>query len=277
MKIGICGIGFVGNAMMLSYLEKGYKLDKSLFIYDKFKDGGMGTFESLMATDLLFLTLPTIYQYDTLSYDKTAIVDSLTNLKAKGYKGCIVLKSTVEPTVTEKLAAEFGLNLVHNPEFLTARTAKEDFHNQKHIVLGRSSVCSDECFNNLVTFYAKNYPDAVISKCTSNESESMKLFSNTFYAVKVQMFTEFYLLCKKTNVDYNTVKDLMLKNGWINPMHTTVPGPDGNISYGGLCFPKDTNALLQYMKSNDVPHEVLEAVIREREDMRDDHHNTSRQ
>ena len=94
MKIGICGIGFVGNAMMLSYLEKGYKLDKSLFIYDKFKDGGMGTFESLMATDLLFLTLPTIYQYDTLSYDKTAIVDSLTNLKAKGYKGCIAVSYT---------------------------------------------------------------------------------------------------------------------------------------------------------------------------------------
>ena len=41
----------------------------------------------------------------------------------------------------------------------------------------------------------------------------------------------------------------MLKNGWINPMHTTVPGPDGQLSYGGFCFPKDTNALLQFMKT----------------------------
>ena len=62
----------------------------------------------------------------------------------------------------------------------------------------------------------------------------------------------------------------MLKNNWINKMHTTVPGPDGNISYGGLCFPKDTNALYYYMMENDVPCKVLEACISERDEMRSD-------
>jgi len=98
----------------------------------------------------------------------------------------------------------------------------------------------------------------------------MKLFTNNFYAVKVQFFTELYLLCQKMNIEYNTVKDLMLKNGWINPQHTTVPGPDGKISYGGMCFPKDTNVLLQYMKKNDSPHSILESTVNERNELRKD-------
>ena len=56
-------------------------------------------------------------------------------------------------------------------------------------------------------------------------------------------------------------------------MHTTIPGPDGQVSYGGLCFPKDTNALLKYMEKVDVSHKVLEGCIRERNEMRKDHDN----
>jgi UDP-glucose 6-dehydrogenase len=73
--------------------------------------------------------------------------------------------------------------------------------------------------------------------------------------------------------DYNRVKELMLKNGWINPMHTDVPGPDGELSYGGLCFPKDTNALNQFMKNKGVPNKVLKATIKERNEMRKDNDN----
>ena len=62
----------------------------------------------------------------------------------------------------------------------------------------------------------------------------------------------------------------MLKNGWINPMHTNVPGPDGKLSYGGYCFPKDTNALLNDMKNKGTPYKVLEATIEERNTMRKD-------
>ena len=69
------------------------------------------------------------------------------------------------------------------------------------------------------------------------------------------------------------VKNMMLKNKWINHMHTTVPGPDGKLSYGGYCFPKDTNALLQFMKKMNSPHKVLEAIIDERNEMRTDQKN----
>ena len=56
-------------------------------------------------------------------------------------------------------------------------------------------------------------------------------------------------------------------------MHTNVPGPDGQLSYGGYCFPKDTNALLQHMKNKDCLHNVLEACVNERNNMRDDNTN----
>ena len=66
---------------------------------------------------------------------------------------------------------------------------------------------------------------------------------------------------------------MMIKNNWINKMHTTIPGPDGNISYGGLCFPKDSNALLKYMQKNDTPSSILQASINERNQMRNDNDN----
>jgi len=276
IKIGICGIGFVGNAMMTSFINKGYILNQTLFVYDKYKENGIGTFEDLLQTDILFLSLPTIFDYDTLIYDKGPIVETLASLKNNSYGGVVIIKSTVEPQTTEKYAIEYQLNLIHNPEFLTARTAYEDFHNQKHIVLGKSSICTESVVKLTDEFYKTNYPNATLSLCTSDESETMKIFANTFYASKVQIFTEFYLLCQKINVNFNNVKDIMIKNGWINPMHTTIPGPDGKISYGGLCFPKDTTALLHFMKTNESECSVIEAVIKERENMRDDNHNTTK-
>ena len=160
-------------------------------------------------------------------------------------------------------------------EFLTAKTAYEDFHHQSHIVLGITSDKKESDLQDLIKFYQKYYPNAEISTCSSTESESMKIFCNSFYAAKVQFFTELYLLCQKNNTNYTVIKNLMLKNGWINPMHTTVPGPDGNISYGGYCFPKDTSALLAYMQrltlsEDETFHKVLEAVVQERNQMRQD-------
>ena len=76
-------------------------------------------------------------------------------------------------------------------------SAFEDFHNQKHIVLGNCNVSNDN-LENLKQFYKKYYPDALISVCSSTESESMKIFCNSFYAVKIQFFNELYDLSIKT-------------------------------------------------------------------------------
>ena len=273
MKIGISGLGFVGGSMLKSFKMKGMVLNENLFGYDKFKDGGIGKFEDLLKCDIIFTALPTIYNDELGMYDKTPLKETFKLLKENSYQGIIVIKSTVEPKTTDKLSAEFNLKLIHNPEFLTARTAFEDFHNQKHIVLGKGSTCTSEDIDVVKSFYTKYYPDAEISISTALESESMKCFVNCFYSVKVQFFTELYCLCQKNGSDYNKVKEMMLKNKWINPMHTNVPGPDGKISYGGLCFPKDTNALNKYMKRENAPNKLLEACIEERNEMRKDHDN----
>lgn len=263
MKISIIGIGFVGGAMYDSFQTK----TNECYAYDKFKK--IGNLEQCLETDIMFFCLPTLFSEEKMEYDKSSIYETCEILKEKEYKGIIVLKSTVEPMTTENLVKQYPmLRFVHNPEFLTAKTAYEDFHNQSHIVLGMSSNTTKEDIKILKKMYSDFYPKAEISICSSTESESMKIFCNTFYSVKVQYFTELYLLCKKMGCSYDKVKELMLKNNWINPMHTTIPGPDGMVSYGGYCFPKDTNALSKFMEKMESPNAVLKHTIEERDEMR---------
>ena len=77
-------------------------------------------------------------------------------------------------------------------------------------------------------------------------------------------------MCNKSGIDYGVVRGLMIDNGWINPMHTNVPGSDGQISYGGACFPKDTNALLGQMMQMGSYSKVLAAVVEEQKEIRGD-------
>jgi UDPglucose 6-dehydrogenase len=264
MKVGQIGLGFVGGALHRSLEKKGVKT----LVYDKFQK--VGSIDVLLGTDVVFLCLPTPY-VDGHGFDLSAIIENLKALSEKNYGGLVAIKSTVEPGITESLGLRFkNLYLCHNPEFLTARTADKDFHNQKHIVLGYNeySDTSMEKVEELFDFFKQHYPKTDISICRSTESESMKLFCNNFYAMKVQIFNEFYFLCQKRGIDFEVVKELMLKNDWINQMHTLVPGPDGEPSYGGACFPKDTNSLNHFMKSSGSPNKVLEACIKERNLMR---------
>ena len=96
----------------------------------------------------------------------------------------------------------------------------------------------------------------------------MKLSVNSFYAVKIQFFNEIYLLCDNLDISYNVVKNTMLKNNWISKMHTNVPGTDGKLSYGGMCFPKDTNALNEYLSYKQISNKIIDATIKERNKMR---------
>lgn len=270
MKIGIIGLGFVGSSMEKSFKELGVNLTA---VYDKFKNGGIGKIEDLLECDIIFSALPTVYCETLKEYDKGPLEETCNYLREKGYGGILVVKSTVEPGSCDGLWEKYGVRVVHNPEFLTARTAYEDFHNQRHVVLGATRGVSREELESVGEFYKKYYRNVEVSYCEAKESESMKIFCNSFYAVKVQFFNELYMVCQHGGMDYGKVIEMMLKNGWINSMHTRVPGPDGRMSYGGLCFPKDTNALNEYMRRNGLPNKVLEATIMERNEMREDRDN----
>lgn len=265
MKIGIIGIGCVGSALERDFTEKNI----DVISYDKYKNNGIGTLEDTLECDIIFLCLPTLYEPEIKEYNKSSVNQVCNELKLHDYKGLVVLKSTVEPETTENLVEKTGLKVVHNPEFLTAKTAYEDFKHQDHIVLGYPKQFNKNILNELISFYSRHYPLANFSILTSTESEMMKLGVNTFYSVKIQYFNELYLLSKKLGISYDNVKDTMLKNNWINPMHTQVPGTDGQLSYGGMCFPKDTNALNQFMIRKNSENKVLNATIEERNIIRE--------
>jgi UDPglucose 6-dehydrogenase len=272
-KISIIGLGFVGSAMQKSFLAKGFSINTNLFIYDKFKNGGIGSIDDILKSEIAFLALPTMFNEKTKEYDTSAIEETCKYLVNTNYRGAVVLKSTILPDTTKKLENDYKLNFVHNPEFLSARTAVEDFNNQDHIILGKGLMCEQFVFDKVVDFYKELFPKSEISTCLSSESESVKMFVNCFYAMKVQIMNEFYLVCKDLDINYDVVKDMMLKNGWISPNHTNVPGHDGKLSYGGMCFPKDTSALNEFMSKRNIPHKVLDATIQERDSMRHDKHN----
>lgn len=276
ITIAIIGLGFVGSAMYKSFSNKitefGYESKYKIIGYDKYKQNdNNASINECLKSDIIFLSLPTVYDAQTKNYDISPLIEWCELLHNNIYRGIIVIKSTICIGTTNELSHKYQeLTFAHNPEFLTARTAYEDFHNQKHIVLG---ISNNKKIEPVISFYQDLYKNADISICNCIDSESMKLYCNVFYAIKIQAFNELYLLSNKTGGNYDKIVNLMLKNGWINPMHTQVPGPDGKLSYGGLCFPKDTNALVQFMKKINTPHKVLEATISERNEMRNDQDN----
>lgn len=267
--IGIIGLGFVGGAINKTLREKGV----NVCIYDKFKPE-YSDFDKFYAhfPDMIFVCVPTPYISSINSYDTEPLIENLDNLNKLNYTGVVIVKSTLIPGTVDKMVKQFSnLKVVYNPEFLSAKTAYEDFFYQTHIVVGVPP--TDDYSHIFINFMKKHFPAAKISKCSYSEGESMKIMCNCFYAMKIQLLNEFYLFLKKKDIDYDNVMQLMLKNDWINPMHTKVPGTDGSLSYGGYCFPKDTKALLSGMIHEDTPHEMLKACVKERDEMREDHLN----
>ena len=262
--IGVCGIGVVGSAIAECFENKNINVIK----YDKYNNNSYDNIDKLLVSDIIFLCLPTTYSDEKKEYDKSSLTEVCSFLVLKNYTGIVVIKSTIEPGSCRNLKNKFNLNILHNPEFLSMRTAKKDFENQNHIVIG-GDTNNDKNISSLLNFYKKYWVNAEFSLITYEESELMKIGVNCFYSVKIQFFNELYKLTNTyENASYNIVIETMLKNNWISPTHTSVPGPDGKLSYGGMCFPKDTNAMLQLMKKKDVPCKILEATIIERNEMR---------
>ena len=83
---------------------------------------------------------------------------------------------------------------------------------------------------------------------TSKEAEITKYVHNVFGALKVTYFNAVYDYCEKNGCDFNAIRQGILLSKYINPTHTSVPGPDGKFGYGGKCFPKDVKAFADLAK-----------------------------
>jgi UDPglucose 6-dehydrogenase len=168
-----------------------------------------------------------------------------------------VVKSTVPIGTTEKISkSRPDLKIIHNPEFLTAVNAVEDFKNaDRHIIGGKQEWCMI-----LRQLYKTNFPNTPIQIVTSNESETIKYFANSFLAVKVSYFNNLYEICEKFQMNFDSVKQGVCTDKRIGFAHTKVPGPDGQRGFGGYCFPKDINALINTLKQNEIDHTLFESA-----------------
>jgi UDPglucose 6-dehydrogenase len=256
MNFGIAGIGVVGSALQRFLETKGHLVHT----YDKkLKESKIS---NLLKSQLCFLCLPTEYDDETQEYNMKPIRSVLKYLSKKHYLHPVVIKSTMTPGTTLNLKADFpNLHIVHCPEFLSSATNDTDTQFPNQILLGCPQHTAAAVSGTVYTIFKELYPNIPIFIVDSQTTECVKLFCNSFYSVKLQYFNDMYAICQREGYNYDLIKQLMLMNGWIHPMHTVVPGYDGNLGFGGKCLPKDILALKGWCKKKNHRCKLIEATI----------------
>ena len=149
-----------------------------------------------------------------------------------------------------------NVTVVFNPEFLTEANFLDDFKNQDRIIIGGPRPASSRVKN----LFRKRFPSTPIIKTGSKTAEMIKYFCNCFLATKVSFANEMKQVCDVNNIDYDKVVEYSLYDTRLGKTHLSSPGPDGKLGFGGSCFPKDVNAMIKYMKINNIEPTVLSAV-----------------
>jgi UDPglucose 6-dehydrogenase len=245
--IGIVGNGFVGNAVRQNLKDK---IDCKVFDVDSSRS--LNTFEEVIGQEFIFVCLPTPMK-STGECD-LSILDNFFDSLPEKVNGIFIIKSTVPVGTTKKYSANY--KVIHNPEFLTARNAVEDFKNsERNIIGGKKDLCEK-----FATLFAELFPTIPNIITSSDESEAIKYFSNTFLAVKVSYFNKMYDFCEKLNLDFDLVCNGVTLDSRIGKSHSKVPGVDGDRGFGGTCFPKDLNSLAVQMEENQINSDMLKSV-----------------
>lgn len=242
MKLGIIGGGVVGHATGRAFLEH-----HEVRVYDVAKERSTHTFnEVLTESGLTFLCLPTPPRQGSLEFDTTTLDEVLQKIayqyRDPGSEICslnLVIKSTVPVGYTRSRADRFKMtNLVHSPEFLTARCSVTDAHLPARNIIGSPRPGTD-CGRALVHLFLRRFPGVPILGMLSDESELVKLATNAFFAVKVAFLNEVNYFASARGLNWEQVLRGILTDGRISHAHTKVPGPDGRYGFGGDCLPKD--------------------------------------
>jgi nucleotide sugar dehydrogenase len=256
--IGIIGYGFVGKAV--AQLEEDYDVK----IHDPFvgKDD-LGAYTQ----DFVILCVPT--PHDDVGWNgyDLSIVEGCIELwnELKTENSILVIKSTISPGTVARLCKLYGTKrIVHNPEFLTQRTANEDFLNPSEVIVGAEDWDVAFAVEEMYRAFYRSRSTAKIYATNSKTAELLKVVRNSFYALKVSFFNDVYDLCFETGVDYDKFRDVFTLGGehpWIAEQHTAVPGPDGKLGFGGACLPKDAKSLVDYARNFNVDMSILSLAL----------------
>jgi UDPglucose 6-dehydrogenase len=238
MKIGIIGQGYVGTA-----LKVGFQYYYNVETYDKF-DLAKSTRSSIKRvvefTDVIFVCVPTPMRKNGTCY--TGIVEEVIreiNETADGH--IIIIKSTVPPGTTDRINDEYTHStVIFNPEFLTEANFIDDFKNQNRIILGGDRKGTSK----VRQLYSRLFPYATIVKTGAKHAEMVKYFTNCFLATKVSFANEMKYICDSIDLDYDKVVEYATYDERLGKSHWSVPGPDGDLGFGGHCLPKDLSAMI---------------------------------